>query len=481
MLVYGGQLIDYPLAEDSVLVLKNTFATVLLMLGSFFYHGPLFTTIEVYMIKLVDKSLLTPFAMCLLIIPLAIWASSGTLAPYAATHSGALALSPCNYLANLDHPHFLGPVHFLNGAPAELWKDNIMLRRILHPILSLPFFWAFGFEFGGFLANIAIHVAAIWLFLSFIKKRDGRRSALAVGLLLCSYPGITYWAGLPYSYAIIVPCCLIGFIFLSNFYNAETFSSALKNALGIGVLSLGYDLSPLYSVSVVLLVISKKRIGALLPALTLIIGPSLGMVGVLYYLFSVDVQNSNSRIYGALISSYLHPQSLALWITELLKVPHILFHNFFYSNFIFLPALFLLTLLLLRRKKIECLSPPELCFGFAILALFFFNNAAPPYVNKWQLRGEWVARIYQPAFVVYLSCISRCIAAYQIVPKERILLFSLVFTTFLCNSVIVFGPVFGVTTLAAHTYHNFYQHDREGAFADNLAKYGRRPFGSCMR
>lgn len=415
----------------------------------------------------------------LLIMVLAIWVSSGTLAPYAATHHMALVLKPCDYLASLDHPHFLGPVNFLNGEPVETWQYNIYLRRILYPVLALPFFRTFGFELGGFIANILITLLAVVYFVLFIKRYHGLWAARATAALLVTYPGIMYWAGLPYSQAIIVPCYLISFSFLWQIYNSQRVTTILLYSLGIGILSLGYDLLPFLLPSTIIVLAYKRRFLSIIGVAVMMILPTVGLVSLFRVRYGISPSNSNSAIYGTLIWAYLSPESLSSWMEELKRVPYILIHNFFYSNFIFIPLLFLVTVGLRVLKYAPALHPVEYALLATGLALFLFNNAAPPYNNPWQMRGIWIARIYQPVFVVYLSYIARCLAATKLnLPPQRFLVLAVVVTVIL-NSITIFGPIFGYTTLSAHSYYNFYQHDAEASFATNLAKYGRRPIGFC--
>lgn len=52
--------------------------------------------------------------------------------------------------------------------------------------------------------------------------------------MLATYPGLAYWGGLPYFYAIIVPASLWDFMVLVQLSQPQT------PALLLGTLSLGY-------------------------------------------------------------------------------------------------------------------------------------------------------------------------------------------------------------------------------------------------
>jgi hypothetical protein len=109
----------------------------------------------------------------------------------------------------------------------------------------------------------------------------------------------------------------------------------------------------------------------------------------------------------------------------------------------------------------------------AALALFLFNNAAPPYYG-WQMRGEWIARIYQPVFVVFLMAIGR---ALQLLPQSRALRACIV-AAVIGNAAIVLGPV-TLTPFGPWAYLRFYQHAPATFMLENLRFYGRRPLGIC--
>jgi hypothetical protein len=135
--------------------------------------------------------------------------------------------------------------------------------------------------------------------------------------------------------------------------------------------------------------------------------------------------------------------------------------------------LFVVVLVIARRANVRALAAPEIALLISTGAIFLFNNAAPPYYG-WQMRGEWVARLYQPVFVVFLMAAARVLAA---VPHSTLLRAAIV-TVVVANAAIVFGPV-TMTRLGPFAYHKFYEHSPEHFFLDNLRKFGRRPLGFC--
>src|SRR2546430_2780964 len=54
--------------------------------------------------------------------------SSGTMAPYGATLSAPLVLSPCAYLVNIDHLHHKAVFLMLDGADQSAWSFSVLLR-----------------------------------------------------------------------------------------------------------------------------------------------------------------------------------------------------------------------------------------------------------------------------------------------------------------------------------------------------------------
>src|SRR5438105_4877949 len=97
---------------------------------------------------------------CLLML-LAIWLSSGTMYPFAATWAFPIVSRPCGYLFNQDHTAYRAAFDMLDGAPRAQWEWSIVLRRILYPLVAFPFMKAAGFVVGGFIASALINVAAL--------------------------------------------------------------------------------------------------------------------------------------------------------------------------------------------------------------------------------------------------------------------------------------------------------------------------------
>ena len=74
-----------------------------------------------------------------LLMVIAIWLSSGTMYPYAATWAFPIVSKSCGYLFNIDHGAYRAAFDMLDGAPRAAWEWSVVLRRILYPLVAFPF------------------------------------------------------------------------------------------------------------------------------------------------------------------------------------------------------------------------------------------------------------------------------------------------------------------------------------------------------
>lgn len=421
-----------------------------------------------------------------LVLVLGVWASSGTLAPYAATLAKPYPWAPCDYLLNIDHNHFKAVFLMLDGAPRDQWEYSVVLRRVLHPLLAYPFMKVLGFGAGGIVANVLLALGSIGVFWRALQKRYEGKVPVAVLWLLATSPGIFYWAGLPYSYAIIVPASLLALVILWKLETAAGWRPALLWGLALGVLSTGYDLLPFFGAAGLLLLLSRRLWGpGAVFAAAAAVPTALVAVG-LRAIFEVPFQSNNTQAYGSIVGSYLTlgsltDEGLGTWGRLLAKLPEIALDVFLYSNFLFLPLLFLLGLLAARwlPQGTPAVLRAEACVLIAAVLLFLFTNLAPPYPG-WQLRGSWLARLYQPVCGVMISTLAALFARADLLPRRlRRALLGALAIAIAADLWIVFGPVLGATRLSQTVYHRFYRHDRPTAYEETLATYGRRPLGFC--
>lgn len=416
----------------------------------------------------------------LLLVTLGIWLSSGTMAPYAATLSFSIVTQPCHYLVNVDDWHFRAPFLMLQGADRGLWQDSVVLRRILYPLLSYPFMKLLGFEIGGFISSVLLHIAAITFFISFCRKTFGEFEAIIGIWLLAFYPGIYYWAGLPYAYVSIVPCSLTGMIILWQLNTEESSKKIYLLAFLMGILFLAYDLFPFFGMAALFLLLLRQQYRVLPGTIVLLLVPAVISNWLLWSIFRVPFLNSNTSVYPVIFGSYLKKIDFLQWWPLLRDFPKVSQETYLYSNFLFLPLLFAIFVLMgLVRRKVR-LTVPELSLFAAGLVLYLFLNLAPPY-EGWQMRGMWIPRLYQPVFVAMLTFSMRECARYWREPSNsmRLITFSLFAATIIGNFRVSFGPVMN-SRFSSHVYYHFYKHSDKDTQYRNLKVYGRRPLGFCQ-
>ena len=91
------------------------------------------------------------------------------------------------------------------------------------------------------------------------------------------------------------------------------------------------------------------------------------------------------------------------------------------------------------------------------------------------MRGDWVARLYQPIFPVFITVLARA----ALMPKEIRVSLAFFATVVVVNLAIVLGPLVR-SPLADYVYHNFYRHAFEPfRMSQNIERYGARPLGFC--
>ena len=420
-----------------------------------------------------------PYA-CLL-LALGVWANTGTLAPYGATLDKPYVWEPCKYLLNIDHFHFKATFLMLDGAPRDQWEFSVVLRRILYPLLAYPFMKKLGFGAGGLVTNVLLAAGSLALFWHALRRRLGTAPPPALLALLATYPGWLYWAGTPYSYAIIVPASLVCMVILWRVEELTTGGEALLAGLGLGVLFTGYDLLPFFGVAAVLLLLWRRLWApcAVLAAAMLL--PTVATAALLWKVFRVPFRNSNTEAYFNVLKSYLPPVDLHAWWGLLRQVPEAALSNALYSNFLFLPLLVLLVLLASRwlPREWRVLRPAEVSLLIAAVLLFLFNNLAPPY-QGWPLRGAWISRLYQPTVAALFPIVAYFFARADLLPRVlRLGAWAALGLTVALQAWTAFAPVLGAPRLTGFLFHSFYQHAPERYYAENLRRYGARPVGFC--
>jgi hypothetical protein len=204
--------------------------------------------------------------------------------------------------------------------------------------------------------------------------------------------------------------------------------------------------------------------------------PMAALALLLHFGFGAPLVNSNSQIFYTVAASYFRRPDLAAWARLLAKLPRVALANFFFSGFVLLPSLFVALWALARRKV--ALGALEKALLAALALVFLLNNLAPPY-DGWQMRGEWIPRLYQPLFIPFIVYAARVVGCGNLPQRS---LRALIAATVIGNTLVVFGPVTGVRPLArlsSVVYARFYLHGRDDTLFTNLDRYGRRPLGIC--
>ncbi len=420
-----------------------------------------------------------------LFMAVAIWLSSGTLAVYSA-NTQSIELNNCGYTGNIDHSHHEAVYWMLKGLPIAYWGDSVALRRILYPLLAFPFFETFGYTVGGVIANVVFHALTLVGFARFLFLTVGRRGAIAGVWLLATWPGIFYWAGLPYGYAAIVPISVWGFILLYYLRRRRLTRSVGLACLGIGTLCQAYDLLAFLGVSALgLILIYNRRPAAAVLGVTGLALPSLVTMAILVYGFGVPtLSNSNSDIYGNILHGYLAVFQGTVdwghWLNLLGDVPRTLVENFFDSSFIVLPLVALGLVALNVVWRVVPAHPVEIMLVGSILLVFFFNNLAPPY-EGWQMRGVWIARLYQPLFIVLIFFTVRMVAAARLRSLAIQLAVAIpVLAAVGLDGSLALGGYVANWNMSSLVYYRFYRERPPSAYHDHLAIFGRRPLGFCV-
>jgi hypothetical protein len=411
------------------------------------------------------------------VLVVAVWLSSGTMAPYASTFFRPIVSSPCGYLYNVDHPQHEAAFLMLDGAPRARWDKSMVLRRILFPLVAYPFMKVGGFEAGGFVASVLVQLAGLFALALHLRRRHGDGAALAGAWLYALSPGITYWAALPYAYVTIIPGSIALFILLTRLDERAGIRPTAAVTAAMGLLFTAYDFLPFFGLAAVLVLVRRRRFLELPIALVAMAAPSLLVGALLSAVFHVSWSNTNTSLYGVVVHAYLHPPGIGPWLRVLADLPVTLVENFFFGNMVFLPALALVVVAVARQR----LSPAEAALAVAVAAVFLFNNLAPPYPGRWQMRGPFLARLYQPLSAALLVYAARELGAWRALPRAKgAIVLAAGVLTLAANASVAFGPIARVPW-ADVVYLRFYLHSAPGTMNDNLAVYGRRPLGVCAQ
>lgn len=425
--------------------------------------------------------------------------------------------SECLGVAGFDHEQFYATFMMLDGADKSSYEFSVVLRRILFPIIAYPFMKLLGYDVGGTLASFVLHLITFFIFVSFVRREIGEKAAYFAMWAIATFPGIAYFGGNPYSYAIIFPCFLVIVPLLWHLAKAEQLKSIFFLSLGLGIAFLGYDLLPIFGLAALLIMLRRKMFWGFVATLAGILIPNILVFLILKYYFVTNLLNGNNALYGFIALSYfgvvqgfisnligIDPNSsiglflnknapfpnLAQWFNEIILFPLHLIYNFLGSSFIYFPILFiLLKFSNFFGSKLK-LNSVETYTMLAMFILFIFNNLAPPYRSN-QMRGFSYVRIYEPLAIILILYISRKIQTLGDLPvlKQRILLGFVSF--FICLNLITSVSTFFPTNLGLLGYSTFWMAESKlstvvsdttsaiNLFRKRIEKYGKYPIGTC--
>jgi hypothetical protein len=417
-----------------------------------------------------------------------LWLSTGTVNPYASTFPIPVVDPHCGYLYNPDHEGFRAPFLLLDGAPESSWIGSENLKRLLYPLLAYPAMKLLGFEQGGVLLNLLLFIAGFAALSALLARLAGPQAAMAGRWLFATFPGNSYWIGLPYSYACIMPFSVFALCLLAFAARVQlSFFRASWIALSLGVLCLAYDLFlPVFVLAFLVEGFILQRPKLLLIGSTVLLALPTFLLNLALKLFwNVNPLNPNTGRYVKILSAYLHPPSISGWFSSLADLPLVFIHNFFAAGFIFLPlVVFLIAAyrwLPARRIVLEGsreLSIALAVFALGLLAMFIVVNAAPPYRDMFQIRGTVYARMYAPLGVVLIAYLSSIFETAKIRVRLQSLVGICIFAVVLLNSIVVSGPYYALK-FSDFVYSCYYGHGPLGTMSKNLSQYGVRPLGRC--
>ncbi|KMY68321.1 hypothetical protein AAU61_01070 [Desulfocarbo indianensis] len=469
-----------PVSPGQALITMNRLTEARIPLAAFLIAGLVIVLLRVWF---PGFGLHGSFALAAVTLIVLAWLSTGTLAPHAATLHNAKEVAPCKYLVNVDHPHWIAVYKMLEGANKGEWAFSMVLRRVLQPLLSLPFTRVLGYLGGGFVLNLALSLGALFSWGWFLNREFGNTASRWGMWLLATYPGLHYFIGLPYAYALIAPTMVWGFIFLHEMDKPASWRKLFVLSLLLGCLMLGYDLIPFFAPALLAVVWhANRRFTKLSASFVGLLLPTIIWSCILYGVFEAPVITRNTSVYPAILASWLGPYDWGEWGRLLAQVPLVAVHNLFVGTFITLPALLVLLLITNRGSTRVRLSFASLAFGASVILVFFFNNLGPPYQAQYVMRGYWMARLYQPVFIfIIFFAAQRISATRETMPWNRGLHRAVLLITILVNTMVVLGPATwpGLAEPIYGYFCNYPNPSPPGTLTRQLELYGRRPLGFC--
>jgi hypothetical protein len=166
----------------------------------------------------------------------------------------------------------------------------------------------------------------------------------------------------------IVPASLFCAILLYRMDDAGDLRSVTRAALLLGVLFTAYDLLPFFGTAAVLILLGRRRIRWVAPAIGMMLLPNV-LIALTFVAISVPIVNSNTVGYLTVVFSYQHPlRDLRGTVANLAALPLVFVSNFLYSNMVVLPLLFLAAIAIGFRRRLTVLSDGSVDSGQSLAA-----------------------------------------------------------------------------------------------------------------
>jgi hypothetical protein len=414
------------------------------------------------------------FGFSIFILFIQMWMNTGNMSVYAATLKDPHMMN--GYITNYDDLHYEMNYKMMMGVkPKSEWKFSFTLRRIGMFIAGYPFFYIFGFYWGGEITSFLMALVAFIALIVWTKKRFGMMAAYGMMALAGTYTGIMYWIGSPFAHNTIFPATVFTTIIMHRKGMLDTLKKAMVNWLLIGLLFTGYDLFIIFIPAIMLFYLFKRKWKwALLSAVIIflpqvIVEYSLQAYGALFH-------NENKDLYGLILDAWFHHFSFPEFWFNIKSLPFIFYHNFLDTGFFILPFIFLIVFIFGRLRYGFRLSYIETCIFSGVFFLWLFLNLCPSYGGIWLLRGTGIARLYQPLFMPMILYIARFIQfLYQ---EKKIIVISTALIIFYAIILIAVntGGWYG-STFTQTIYHSFYRHSPEDIYLKNIEYYGKKPLG----
>lgn len=427
---------------------------------------------------------------CGAVVGLVIYMNTGSLVPVNLFYP--LSIDPSlPSTVNIDNKFHYAVYQLVDGHGQDVHAPyNMLFRRVLFTWLAYPCMKAIGFVAGGIFCSITLNVVGLVGFSAYVARRWGTKAGNIAALLLCTYPGYAYFCGLPYCYSIIYPATLVSAACMFEIERStKTFQSLLLGLL-IGVACLGYDLVCFFLPATVLMLLLKKRFVQAALAGGSIVFPLALWCLFLYTRVGPDcLVNSNTSPFANTLmawSQIVRPEVAAHVVANIPVTLGVMVHTFFWSTFLFLPALFVVSLATNAATKTTTITKSELSFMFCCAGIFLFSTLAPDYLSsgfagqglsEWQAKGGWTIRLYQPIFAVLILFIARFLSNLQPTAARKLCLSF--FAAYLVGTFLTsFGAFLNNPVgLAGKVFYEFFPGGSTARFNWNLSTYGRLPIG----